>query len=460
MKKILLALTLALSLSSCGLYTKYEKESAVDANLYGRGVEELTQLAGSDTTNMMGNISWREIFTDPKLQLLIDQALAQNTSLRTAMLNVENARTALSVARLSYLPSVNLGAEYSRSGLFKTGGSTESYTIAATASWDIDLFGRIRNEKERSKMIVEQTEYVVQGVRTQLISGVANLYYTLSMLDEQIKITAQTVDSWEQSVVSAKALKEAGMMNEAGLAQIEAGLLGVRNSMISLLQARTEAENAMCSILAMTPQAIETLPLESVTIPSKLSLGVPMQLLSSRPDVMAAEAALAASFYSENSARSSFYPSLNLSGTAGWTNTLGTVIIDPAEFIYSFVAGLTQPIFNSGYNRAQLKIAKAEAEQAGLAFQQKLIDAGIEVNNSLIALLSTSSMAENYDLQVASLEKAATSTALLMEHGTTTYLEVLSAQQLYYNAQLLQVNNRFAQMQGLITLYTSLGGGR
>lgn len=462
MKNILLAVTtaLTLSLSSCGLYTKYEKVSSADDKLYGEQVSNLSHMLGADTTHMMGNISWREIFTDAQLQQLIDRALEQNVSLRTAMLNVENAQTALRVSRLAYVPSLSATANGSTSGLLSKSGSAESYTIGATASWEIDIFGKLRNEKMRNKMVAEQTELVEQAVRSQVVSSTANLYYTIGMLDMQIDIAQKSLVSWRKSLATAMSLKEAGYMNDAGVSQIEAGLYGVMSTIATLEQSRNESQNALCSLLAMTPQQLKVAPLRELTLPKEVSLGVPLQMLSSRPDVMAAEAALAASFYSENSARSAFYPSLTLSGTLGWTNTLGAAVLDPAEFIYNAVANVVQPIFSRGLNKAQLDIAKNTVKQNQMAFEQTLLDSGIEVNNALASILNTTAKSEFYASQVSSLRSAERSTALLMEYGSTTYLEVLTAQQSYLNAQLQQVDNLYSQTQSVISLYSALGGGR
>lgn len=461
MKRIILAFTVALTMafSSCGLYTKYEAESTVDETLYGDKVSALSHMLGADTTHMMGNVSWREIFTDPVLQGLIDQALEQNNSLRTAVLNVENAKTALKVSRLAYVPSVAATGSFSTSGLV-TGGSTESYTVGVTASWEVDIFGKLRNEKERAKMVAEQTELVEQAIRSQVVASTANLYYTMGMLDQQILIARKTLISWEESLVTARSLKEAGYMTDAGVSQIQAGLYGVMSSLADLEQARSESQNAMCSILAIAPQTIEVAALAELTLPREISLGVPMQMLSSRPDVMAAEAALAASFYSENAARAAFYPSITLSGTLGWTNALGGAILDPAEFMYNILASAVQPIFSRGLNKAQLEIAKNTVEQNRIAFEQTLLESGFEVNNALVLILNSTAKSEFYTRQVESLRSAAASTSLLMEHGSTTYLEVLTAQQSYFNAQLQQVSNTYSQTQGVISLYNAMGGGR
>ncbi len=457
MKKGILVLTVALSLtlSSCGLYSKYDKATEVDANLYGA----VTGATIVDDSLSLGNLTWREVFTDTELLGLIEMGLENNSDLQKALLNVESAKASLTAARLAYLPSVALTAEGSSAGLI-SGTTAESYTVAGAVSWEIDIFGKLTNQKLQSKSIFEQQVYIAQGVRSQVVATIAQLYYSLAMLDEQIAISTATEKSWAESVETAKALKSAGMMNEAGVAQLEASYLSVKNSVITLKSAREQNQNALCGLLMMTPQPISTLPLEDVSLAGEISLGVPMMMLSARPDVMAAESALAASFYSRNVARSSFYPSITLTGAAGWANALGTIVLDPAEAIFSVVGDLVQPIFTRGLNRAQLVAAKAQLEQSRLTFEQTLLNSGIEVNDALITLMSSIEMSSNYSSQVERLSVAAESTALMMKHGSTTYLEVLTAQQTLYNAELQQVSNRFDQLQGLITLYSSLGGGR
>ncbi len=458
MKKEILVLTVALSLtlSSCGLYSKYEQTTEVDSNLYG-DVAQPNEVADSLT---LGNLSWREVFTDTKLQSLIEQGLDNNTDLQTALLNVEAAKASLTASRLAYLPSVALNSEGAISGMMSGGEASKAHTSVVALSWEIDIFGKLTNQKLESKMLFEQQLHIVQAVQSQVVSSIATLYYTLAMLDEQIAIATATEQSWAESIDAARVMMEAGMMNEAGLAQMEASYLSVKSAVIDLEVARKKSENTLCSLLATSPQSITTNNLEDIVIPESIEVGIPMQMLSSRPDVMAAESALAASFYSRNVARSSFYPSITLTGSGGWTNELGNIISNPAQAVYSIVGDLVQPIFTRGLNRAQLVAAKAQLEQSRLAFEQTLIDSGIEVNNALTDMMSTKAKSALYASQVERLEVATSSTALMMKHGSTTYLEVLTAQQTLYNSELQLVSNRFDQMQSMITLYRALGGGR
>ncbi len=243
MKKEILVLTVALSLtlSSCGLYSKYEQVTEVDDNLYGNAVQP-SEIADSLA---LGNLSWREVFTDNKLQGLIEQGLDNNTNLQTALLNVESAKASFTASRLAYLPSLALSAEGSSAGLMSGESTAESYTVAGAVSWEIDIFGKLTNQKLQSKMLLEQQLYVVQAIRSQVVSNIATLYYTLAMLDEQITIATATEVSWAESVQSARVMMDAGMMNEAGVAQMEASYLSVKGAVVDLEVARKKTENAL-----------------------------------------------------------------------------------------------------------------------------------------------------------------------------------------------------------------------
>lgn len=453
MKKLFIVVLAAVSLSSCGIYNKYQRPADIRTEgLYG-------QEAGAGDTASIASLSWREVFADPCLQQLIDSALACNTDLLSARERIKEAEATLMSARLAYLPSFMLTPQGGVSSFDGAKGSW-TYTGIASASWEVDIFGRLTNAKRRSKALYEQSLEYEQAVSTSLIANMANLYYTLLMLDEQYRISQETARSWQESVRTMRAMMEAGMTNEAGVAQAEANCRQVEASLLDLEQQIKEVENSICILLGTVPSAVERGRLEGQTFPEDLSVGVPLQLLSRRPDVKSAELALASAFYSTNAARSAFYPSITLSGTAGWTNSAGSLIVNPGKVLLSAVASLTQPIFNRGQNVAQLKIAKAQQEEARLAFQQTLLNAGSEVNNALTQVQKARGRASLRQEQVASLEEAVRSTQLLMQHGTTTYLEVLTAQQSLLSARLTQVADRFDEIQGIVNLYQALGGGR
>ncbi|MFI3305037.1 MAG: TolC family protein [Rikenellaceae bacterium] len=456
MKRIIIcAAVAAVTLSSCGLYSKYEGTTSVDKAIYGGVAEERENGA------TLGDIEWSDLFTDTQLRSYIAEALESNSDLKMAKLRVEQSEASLVSSRLAYLPSVNFAPQGSLSGLVESGSSVyKSYTLPIAASWEVDLFGRITNTKLRTKMLYEQQQYVEQATRTEIVAAVANVYYTIAMLEEQLAISRSTEQSWEESYRTAKAMMDAGMMNQTGVSQIEAALYSVKISVAKLEDELTTINNTMCSLLGISPTKIVVGSLTDSSVPEDIMVGVPLQMLSSRPDVMAAESALAASFYSKNIARSALYPSLSLTGSLGWSNSFGSIVLDPADFIYSVVGQLVQPLFNRGLTRAQIKVAKADLEIARISFEQKLLDAGIEVNNSLRALQVASSNSSLYVDQVAAMRLAADQSLLMMENGSVTYLDVLTSQQSYYNSQLGEVSNRFEELQSLVSLYKSLGGGR
>ena len=451
MKKIIVLTTATALLSSCGIYTKYQPAETTPDNLYGE------EVAVDDTTNF-GNVNWRELFTDPQLQALIEQGLQNNTDLRSAQLQIEEAEAALMSAKLAFLPSFALSPQGTISS-FDGGKATKTYTLPVTASWELDIFGRLRNAKQQAKALYAQSKDYQQAVRTQLIAGIANVYYTLLMLDEQLAISQQTEEAWKETVASTRALMDAGLANEAATSQMEAAYYSVQTSILDLKEQINQVENSLALLLAETPRRYERGKLADQRLPEDVAVGVPMQMLSNRPDVRAAERSLEQAFYATNQARAAFYPSIVLSGSAGWTNSAGSMIVNPGKFLASAVGSLTQPLFNKGQIMAQYRIAKAQQEEASLSFQQALLNAGSEVNDALVACQTSKAKTLLFEKQIQSLEKALESTSLLMEHGTTTYLEVLTAKQSLLEAEVQQLQTRFERIQSIIKLYHALGGG-
>ena len=455
-KQFILLAVVGLVLTSCGIYTKYQRpEDITTDGLYGhdldgQSLDSLSLFVASDTASI-ASLSWRELFTDPQLQSLIEQALQGNTDLLSAQQRIKEAEASLMSAKLSYLPSFMLTPQGGVSSFDNSKGSW-TYSGIASASWEVDIFGKLTNAKRRSKALYLQSLEYEQAVSTSLIANVANLYYTLLMLDEQYRISEETAASWRESVRTMRAMMAAGMTNEASVSQSEANCRQVEASLLDLRQQVKEEENSLYILLGDVQGTIERGRLAGQELP--------LQLLSRRPDVKSAELSLASAFYSTNAARSAFYPSITLSGTAGWTNSAGSMIVNPGKLLFSAIGSLTQPLFNKGLNVAQLKIAKAQQEEARLAFQQALLNAGSEVNNALTQVQVARGKTELRARQITSLETTVRSTRLLMQHGTSTYLEVLTAQQGLLSAQLTQVADRFDEIQGIINLYQALGGGR
>lgn len=449
----IIIIMLTSTLSGCHIYRTYQRPSSITVSdsLYRQPV------TSTDTVSL-ASLSWKELFTDPLLQQLIETGLANNTDLNIARLKVKEAETLLMTSRLSYLPSLSLTPQGTLSSI-EGSKPSKTYDLAASADWELDLFGKLLNAKRGARAALEQSEAYRQAVQTQLVATIANSYYTLLMLDRQLAITCRTADTWTESVRTMKALKRAGQATEMAVAQTEASKLSVDASVVSLRRQINEMENSLSTLLGLSPQEIMRSTLEDQQFPDSLSTGVPLQLLSRRPDVRQCEAQLATAYYATNSARSAFYPSITLSGSAGWTNAAGAAISNPGQWLLSAIGSLVQPIFNRGKNIANLKIAKAQQEEALLTFQQSLLDAGAEVNNALVKWQSARERITLDERQTISLRSALRSSELLMQHSSQNYLEVLTARQSLLQAELNVASDRFDEIQGVINLYHALGGG-
>ncbi|MFI3290179.1 MAG: efflux transporter outer membrane subunit, partial [Rikenellaceae bacterium] len=404
----------------------------------------------------IASLSWRELFTDPALQSLIEQALAQNTDLNVARLNIEQAEIALSTARKAFLPSLWLEPQGSISSF--NGSTTKTYNVSLTSSWEIDIFGKLRNAKEQNKALLEQSEAYAQAVQTSLIATIAQSYYSLLMLDEQLQISEDTRENWEKNLRVMNAMKSAGRINETSVLQSEASSIALNSSIVTIKEQIAALENALSQLLAQPTSHIKRGDILSVEFSDKLSTGLPIELLSNRPDVRMAEGYLTEMFYATAEARSSLYPSLTLSGSAGYTNSSG-VVLNPGDMLYSLAGSILQPIFNRGTLKAQLKISKSQQEQALLQFKQSILDAGAEVNNAISELQSSRERLQYGEQQIAILEKTVTKTELLMKHGSVTTLDVLTAQLSLLQTQLSFTTEKYNQTQGVINLYRALGGG-
>ncbi len=458
--KILTLICATALLSSCHIYKTYDRPEDIVAEGLYRDTVAVNDTLVSDTANF-GNLPWREVFTDPQLQALIEQALTSSPDIRTAALRVQEAQAPLLASKLAFIPALTLSPQGTVSSWDK-GKATQTYSLPVTASWQIDMFGQLLNLKRQAQATLEQTVAYEQNVRVQLIANTANLYYTLLMLDRQLQITEGTAEILKKNTETMIAMKEAGFYNttEAAVEQSRAAYAQVQASIPDIRSSIREVENSLCLLLGEPAHGIERSVLEEQQLPNEFSVGIPLQLLSNRPDVKAAEQALASAYYNTNVARSNFYPRITLSGSAGWTNSAGAAIVNPAKLLASAVASLTQPIFQNGANIAKLKIAKAQQEEAKIQFQTTLLNAGNEVSNALDMYQACTEKVNARNMQVNSAKNAADYTKELFNLGTSTYLEVLSAEQSYLSAQLSEVSDTFSRMQAVISLYQALGGGR
>lgn len=459
MKKsiIICMVGVAVMMSSCRIYKSYERpDDLVTEGLYRDPLSDTDTLSAT-VGDTFGDLPWRDVFTDPQLQALIEQALENNADIRSAQLTVEQAQASLTSARLSYLPSLTLTPQGNYNHAM--GNDVWTYSVPVAASWQIDLFGQLLNPHRKSKVSYQQAQYYQQAVQTNIISAVANIYYTLLMLDRQYQISEETAGLMLRTLETMEAMQEAGMTTSAAVEQSRTGHAQVVASLSDIKQNIREMENSLCVILNVPGQQIPRNKFEEQELPTSFLTGIPAQMLANRPDVKAAEMSLAACYYDTNSARAAFFPQLTINGQESWTNNLGQVV-NPGKFMTTLMAGITQPLFARGRLIAGLKVAKANEEKAKLTFQTTLLKAGNEVSNALYQYQMNTEKSDSRKVQVASAKKAADDTADLFQLGNSSYLEVLSAQQSYLNAQLSEVADTYDRMQAVINLYAALGGGK
>lgn len=452
MKQIVIALCLLVGLHSCQIYRAYQRPDLPEVDSLFR------QPVPTDDTASLADLTWQELFTDPMLQRLIDSGLRNNSDLQVARLRVREAEASLTAARLAYLPSVSLTPQ-GTINVPEHAPTTRTYDLAAAAEWELDLFGKLLNEKRGAMATLAEQEAYRQAVETQLVATIANSYYMLLMLDRQLEISRSTSEIWAENVRVMKALKRAGQTTEMAVAQTVAEQSSVEGAVLMLERQINETENALCVLLGTTPRGIERSTLAEQQLPDSLLTGLPLQLLSRRPDVRQSEAALAAAYYATNTARSAFYPSLTLGGTAGWTNAAGAAITNPGQWLFTAVGSLVEPLFARGQNRANLKIAQARQEEALVNFRQCLLEAGAEVNDALVQWQTAQKRLKLDYRQVEALRLALRSSELLMQHSSQNYLEVLTARQALLQAELDAASDYFDKIQAIINLYHAIGGG-
>ena len=463
LSNIIVAAAVSMMLTGCGLYNKYEKTVQEPVDPFGT-TQDITS-ATSETS--IADMSWREFFTDSQLQQLIEQALANNTDLNSARINIEKSQISLRTKKLAFLPSLYFSPQGSLSS-FDGAKATKSYTLPLDISWDIDVFGSMRNKKRAAQAALLQAQMTEESTRSNLISNVAQQYFYLQLLDRELDILIQTDSLWKASLDTEQALYENGQAYSTAVNQQEASCLDVKLQIVAIKRAIRSTENELCTLLCITPQHIE----RSKWYPENkyhsaankrlfedrfMKIGVPAMMLERRPDIRLANYYIEEAFYNVQAARAAFFPSIKLTGELGWSNNGG--FVNPAKFLWSVVGQLSQPIFARGEINANYKISKLTEENLKKKYVQTVIDAGNEVNEAIADCHAARQNHEYYHRQVEVLHEAYIGTHELMDNGKAQYLEVLTAQESLLSAQLNEATNMYSGAQAIISLYIALGGG-
>ena len=448
---------LAASMSSCHIYKKYETPTSTALT---KAYAEARQAEVDSAA--FGNLLWEDVFTDPLLADLIERALQNHANLQNAMLNVDVARAQLRGARLSYLPSLALAPNGSGSSMAGSDLSW-SYTLPAQLSWEVDIFGKLLNSNRGAKAALLQSEAYAQAARSQIISAVASTYYSIAAVRAQLDLSRTTSELWKETVQTMRDLKEGGRgVTEAAVVQSAANYYSILGSITDLESSLDKLNNTMSLLLDTLPQEWTVTNRVDLSVPEILRAGVPMVELACRPDVQAAEQSLAAAYYATNSARAAFYPGLTITANGGFTNLLGSMVKNPGEWFYNLAGSLVAPLFSRGQNIARLQASKAQQQQAMNNFEYSLMSAAAEVSDALTVYEKSKEKSGYLKEQVANLEKSVeyTRDLLIYSTGSTSYLEVITAQQGLLQAQISQINTELARANAVINLYQALGGGR
>ena len=459
MKKLLICLSAVLLLSSCGLYNKYERPEVKSDGIVRDPLSLTDTLAVKDTTSF-GNMPWRSVFTDPQLQALIQQGLDQNPDLLNAALNVHMVNEALKVAKLAFLPSVTFSPQGTLSS-FDGAPATKAYSLPVSASWNVDLFGNLLSQKRSAQMQLIATKDYQTVVKCNIISAIANLYYTLLMLDRQVEIITDmeglTKDTWDKMKFMHE--NRVGYRSTA-VQSAEAAYYQVQAQKVDLQRQIREMENSLSLLIGQPGQTIKRGTFAGQSLPQNLAAGVGIQMLNNRADVHSYEMSLAQCFYDVETARSRFYPQITISPSGTFTNSGGMGIVNPGKWLLSAVGALTQPIFMKGQLTMGLRVAKAQYEQAYNSWQNAVLTAGSEVSNALVQYNSADEKSKVEAQQIEVLRQNVNDTReLFAGAGNSTYLEVIQAQSSLLNAQLSKIADDFSKMQAVVSLYQALGGG-
>lgn len=462
LKYIIPVVMMLLLLSSCGVVNK--KYATPDAEFSESYRDTLVQ----DSTSI-ATLPWEKMISDPILQGLIEEGLQNNLDLKTALENMNQANASLVQAKLSFLPSLEGGAQVTRSktseaalNLGAINGinlNTTSYLGQLSSSWELDVWGKLRSNKRSVLASFLKTEAAARVVQTQLISDIAIRYYNLLALDAQLAITKETLENRIGDQETMKLLKASAIVDGAAVVQSEASRYEIEAAIPDIEMSILQEENALSILLGRAPGLVERGTLKEQTAYADLEIGMPASLLRNRPDIQEAELAFRSAFEDVNMAKTYFYPSFTITANGGLSSLDLSDFFNKSIF-YNLVGGLTQPIFAKGENKARLKINQSLQQQAFYDYKATWLTAGSEISNALFSYKKAIEKQTSRTHQITALEKSVEFTQALLEYSSTTnYTDVLTTQNSLLSAQLDGVGDKQQELQAVIQLYRALGGG-
>lgn len=454
MKNNIIGLVAIMTVSSCVTVKDYQPQKVTVDNVLRQEVAD--SLNAADTTALL---HWRDFYKDARLQALIEEGLAHNTELETARLRTEEALASLRGARGLLLPSMGITSEGAISS-FDGENTQQTYSIGPTIRWEADIAGKQRSAVRGAMATAEGQDAYRQLVQTRLIATIAQSYYTLEMLDAKQQVLQQTINSWDEQIKALRALMDAGEAQSGDISQAEASRYEAQALLEAAHRQTFETEGSLAVLLGRSSGAISRGSFSTDVFSYALASHLPLTALATRPDVRQQEAAVRAAFSQLNVARAAFYPSLSLSGSAGWTNNGLTGITNPGKLLLQALGSLTQPLFANGQNRANLDIAKAQHQEALLAFSQTLLGAGNEVNNALMGYQTCRRQVGLQEKQIAKLREAVRAANAQMEYGDGNALSIIVARQSLLNAEVQQLTCEYEQLESYMLLFRALGGGQ
>ncbi|WP_412479729.1 efflux transporter outer membrane subunit [Azonexus sp. IMCC34839] len=444
-----------LFLSGCALGPDYQRPSIDLPNAY-RG----SSAKVSAETSSLSRQNWREVFTDPALQALIDEALTAGPDALLATAKLREAEALAGVSRAPLLPQASLSLNTSPTVRQSGDRFTSSYLGGAGISWEIDLWGRYRRASEAAQAELLASAEARHGMQASLIASVARYYFQLATLHDTLAVTERSANNQAEVLRLIKRLSAAGISSAAEERQQESALATTEASIPPLRRQIAETENALAILLGRPPGSLHFVSAPQLALPGFIPPGLPSSLLEQRPDIRQAEQRLIAANARVGEAKALFFPSLSLTAIFGGVSTsLADVVHGRAPSVASIGPNLLQPLFAGGQIYFNKQAAEARLEQALINYRKTILNALGEVSNGLVAYETSNDLLDIQARRVAASREAMRLADLRFRAGTTNFLEVLDAQRQLLAAETQEAQTLLEKRLALVNIYLALGGG-